>query len=202
MSHNAPSMTNARATGWTYRVMSLVFCFSACCVGCSEPTSKVMGTVTFEGRPLLYGTVNFYDSQGGIHRAEISKGRYVVEGVPVGDVKVAVVSMKQYLAKEERPDPVETLEMFEGGSGKTLSDGVLTEDELRSMFGPPLEEQPPETPQPSSITNNNEPRVNEEDLSHIPMRYVDITTSDLKCTVTLPETVYDIILEREATSQP
>jgi len=153
--------------------------------------------VTLEGRPLHWGTVSFYDGNGGIHRGEIdSKGRYEVSGVPAGEAKVSVISMKEYLP-DAVAKPVATFEALEENSAKMLSNEKISEAQLRAMFGATLEEQKPRKPNSRPSTPEEEPTLKEDDLSHIPMRYADITSSGLACTVELPEHVYDIDLTKE-----
>lgn len=166
-------------------------------VGCGESSSKVSGVVTLDGRPLHWGTVSFYDASGGIHRAEIdSKGRYEISGVPAGAAKVSVISMKQY-RRDEVAKPVATLGTLEGKSAKTLTEGTISEEQLRAVFGPTLEEQNPQKPKPGSGKVAEKRAPKEDDLSHIPMRYADITSSGLACTVQAPEHVYNIDLTKQ-----
>jgi len=164
--------------------------------GCAEPTSKVNGVVTLDGRPLHWGTVSFYDNNGGIHRAEIdAKGRYEISGLPAGAAKVSVVSMKAYLRTGDAK-PVATLQGMEQGSPEMLSEGTITEDKLRSMFGATREEQQAQNPGQIPKQPGVSPAPKEDDLSHIPLRYADITSSGLTCTLEAPQQVYNINLTK------
>jgi hypothetical protein len=75
-------------------------------LGCSASTSKVRGKVTHAGKTVVWGTVTLVDKTGQFHQADIDlEGNYEIENVPVGTVKIAVVS--------PNPNPP-----GRGGSGK------------------------------------------------------------------------------------
>jgi hypothetical protein len=61
--------------------------------GCGGRTTDVSGTVTFKGKPVVYGTVVFFGPDG-LSKSGVLKpdGTYTVVGVPVGACKVAVSS--------------------------------------------------------------------------------------------------------------
>jgi hypothetical protein len=72
----------------------------------------VSGTVTYKGKPLIFGTVQFEASDKTLKQANIERdGSYSIEGVPVGEAKVAVNSPNpnsgdfQPLQREGRPPP-------------------------------------------------------------------------------------------------
>jgi len=61
-------------------------------VGC-QGTGDVSGKVTFQGKPLVFGTIVFEGSNGALHQGNIAKdGSYVVSGVATGEAKAAVSS--------------------------------------------------------------------------------------------------------------
>ena len=61
-------------------------------IGC-QGRGDVSGRVTFQGKPLVFGTVLFAASDGNSFQANIDKdGRYTVRGLRVGDARVAVNS--------------------------------------------------------------------------------------------------------------
>jgi hypothetical protein len=61
-------------------------------LGCSG-LGDVSGTVTYQNKPVLFGTVLIECADGSIRQGNIEKdGSYTVRGVAAGDVKVAVNS--------------------------------------------------------------------------------------------------------------
>jgi hypothetical protein len=65
----------------------------ALAAGC-QGKGDVSGTVTYEGRPLVFGTVLFEGSDGGLRQSNIgTDGSYTVRGVATGEAKVAVSSL-------------------------------------------------------------------------------------------------------------
>jgi hypothetical protein len=80
-------------------------------VGCAG-RGDVSGKVTYKGKPLVFGTVQFEASDKTIKQANIEKdGSYSIPGVPVGEAKVAVSSLNpqssdfQPLQREGQPPP-------------------------------------------------------------------------------------------------
>jgi hypothetical protein len=62
-------------------------------VGCAG-RGNVSGKVTYQGRPLAWGTVQFEGSDHIVKQANInSDGTYTVPGVATGDAKIAVSSV-------------------------------------------------------------------------------------------------------------
>jgi hypothetical protein len=79
-------------------------------VGCGR--GDVAGKVTYQGKPLVFGTVQFEASDKTIKQANIEQdGSYSIPGVPIGEAKVAVSSDNpqggafQPLAREGMPPP-------------------------------------------------------------------------------------------------
>ena len=69
---------------------SVVLFGSLAALGCGGGVGDVSGTVTYQGKPLDGGSVQF-QSGGKTVSAEISKvGKYALAGVPVGSAKVTV----------------------------------------------------------------------------------------------------------------
>jgi len=61
-------------------------------VGC-QGKGDVSGKVTYKGKPLAFGTVQFEGSDGGLRQGNIeTDGSYFVSGVATGEAKVAVSS--------------------------------------------------------------------------------------------------------------
>lgn len=70
------------------------------------------GKVTYQGKPVVWGTVQFEDAEGMLRQANIAPdGTYSVAGLAAGDAKVAVSSINpassdfQPRAAEGRPAP-------------------------------------------------------------------------------------------------
>ena len=79
--------------------------------GCGR-TGDVSGQVSFKGKPLVCGTVQFEASDKTFKQGIINRdGSYSIDGVPVGEAKVAVNSPNpksgdfQPLHREGRPPP-------------------------------------------------------------------------------------------------
>jgi len=65
----------------------------ALAAGCGGP-GDVSGTVTYQGKPLVWGTVQFEGSDGILKQSNItSDGTYSIRGVASGEAKVAVSSI-------------------------------------------------------------------------------------------------------------
>jgi hypothetical protein len=61
-------------------------------VGCQKH-GDVSGRVTYQGKPLVFGTVQFEASDGSLKQANINPdGTYSIQGVHIGEVKAAVNS--------------------------------------------------------------------------------------------------------------
>jgi hypothetical protein len=86
-------------------------CLTLAAVGCGG-RGNVSGKVTYNGRPLVFGTVQFEASDKTIKQANIEPdGSYSIPRVPVGEAKVAVSSDNprssafQPLQREGMPPP-------------------------------------------------------------------------------------------------
>jgi len=63
--------------------------------GCSPSMTKVKGKVTFQGKPVVWGSVTLADAKGQFYQGEINlDGTYEIENVPPGPVKIGVYSPK------------------------------------------------------------------------------------------------------------
>jgi hypothetical protein len=85
------------------------FLFILLLAGCGG-TGDVSGKVTYKGKLLVFGTVQFEASDKSFKQGNIDRdGSYFIEGVPVGEAKVAVNSPNpkggdfQPLHREGRP---------------------------------------------------------------------------------------------------
>src|SRR5262245_17283754 len=63
-----------------------------CALGCGG-TATVPGTVKYQGKPVVYGSVVFLDSKNTARSGVITaEGTYTVEGVLPGSVQIAILS--------------------------------------------------------------------------------------------------------------
>lgn len=61
--------------------------------GCGPGLSSVSGKVTYQGKPVVWGSVTLKAADGSIHQIGINTdGTYRLEGVPAGPAVVAVSS--------------------------------------------------------------------------------------------------------------
>ena len=62
-------------------------------VGCGSGTGAVTGRVTFQGKPVVSGSVVMLGADNKLVSGPLdAEGRYAINGVPLGTVQVAVVS--------------------------------------------------------------------------------------------------------------
>ena len=72
------------------RLLLLVILAGVC--GCGK-TATVAGKVSYQGRPVIHGSVTFLSADKTARSAAIGPdGSYAVEGVPPGIVKIGVIS--------------------------------------------------------------------------------------------------------------
>jgi hypothetical protein len=79
--------------------------------GCGSH-GNVSGTVSYQGKPLVWGTVQFEGSDGIVRSGNIdTDGHYTISGVATGEAKVAVSSINpkssdfQPMQREGAPPP-------------------------------------------------------------------------------------------------
>jgi hypothetical protein len=77
-------------------VFFLILAVLLCASGCAEQKATVKGTVTYKNSPLTSGEVRFIGKTGTVPRAALiaSDGSYQIDDAPLGEVHVAVVSLK------------------------------------------------------------------------------------------------------------
>jgi hypothetical protein len=94
-----------------------------CLVGCGPSTAKVSGTVTYNGKPVVWGSVNLRDAKGQTYQAQIQPdGKYLIDQAAWGKHAVMVFS----------PDP---LPPSTGAPRKEALSGALKEKmELRAKW--------------------------------------------------------------------
>ena len=80
-------------------------------LGCGR-YGDVAGKVTYQGKPLVFGTVQFEASDRTFKQANIDKdGSYAIRGLPIGEAKAAVNSPDpsssdfQPMVREGQPPP-------------------------------------------------------------------------------------------------
>jgi|SRR5262249_43502466 len=88
--------------------------------GCGEGgTATVSGKVVYKGAPVTFGAVAIYGADGKTASGRIdADGHYTVEKVPIGDVKVAVLT----------PNPT-TPKVFSKGGFKSKSKGKVKDSD-------------------------------------------------------------------------
>jgi hypothetical protein len=75
------------------RLTATLALLSLAALGCAGK-GDVSGKVTYKGKPLVFGTVQFEGSDGMLRQANIERdGSYSVRGVATGEAKVAVSSL-------------------------------------------------------------------------------------------------------------
>ena len=86
---NSTRWNPARSLAYWVTKSGLLLLFTAGCQG----TGSVSGKVTFQGKPLVYGTVLLIGSDNASVQAEIQKdGQYSASGLAAGEVMIAVNS--------------------------------------------------------------------------------------------------------------
>lgn len=82
--------------------------------GCGPRAANLVGKVTYQGKPVVYGTVTVMAADGSIHQIGINPdGTYSIDRVPVGPATVSVSSpdpapsarAKQLGESDSRPRP-------------------------------------------------------------------------------------------------
>jgi hypothetical protein len=99
------------APGCSFCRLAAVALLALAALGCGG-RGDVSGKVTYKGKPLVFGTVQFEASDKSFKQGTINEdGTYSVEGVPVGEAKAAVNSPNpnsgdfQPLIREGQPPP-------------------------------------------------------------------------------------------------
>lgn len=117
-----------------FLALGCLACILAGCTG-GETITKAGGIVTFKGKPLSTGTVEFYPVEGGRTANAVinSDGTFTIsyrqpgDGLPPGEYKVAVISVKEKSSKrrekaEENVDgSYDESEIYAAPSGKSVS---------------------------------------------------------------------------------
>jgi hypothetical protein len=76
-----------------FRLIALVALLTLAVTGCGR-RGDVAGKVTYKGKPLVFGTVQFEGSDHLVKQGNInSDGTYSVRGVTTGEAKIAVSSI-------------------------------------------------------------------------------------------------------------
>jgi hypothetical protein len=76
--------------------------FYAGWAGSGSATAEVSGRVTFEGKPVGFGTIVMVPERGsGVGTGTIKDGAYVIPTAPVGRVRISIVGSK--IPFEQRP---------------------------------------------------------------------------------------------------
>ena len=102
------------------RLVPLVALVVLC--GCGR-TAKITGKVTYQGRPVVYGSVIFLSADKTVRSCAIEPdGSYTIEGVPTGEVKVGVASPDPSRGRSatRRRKPVEAGRKETGSQGPAV----------------------------------------------------------------------------------
>ena len=72
---------------------ALLMALAALTADCGPGSATAAGKVTFQGKPVVWGSVTLVAADGSVHQAGIEPdGTYTVPNVPVGTAKVGVES--------------------------------------------------------------------------------------------------------------
>lgn len=134
--------------------------------GCGPRVADVTGTVAYKDKPVTSGTVTMVGKDGVPMQTEIKEdGKYELRSVPVGDVRIAVSSPPLEVKKSGRK-----IDRVDPNTGEKIDTKGL---EL-ALPGTDLQK---------------------KTWQAIPLKYSDITQSDLKYTVTSGPNTHAIKLE-------
>jgi hypothetical protein len=102
-------LCSAPVRSFSFRVVAAALLTSAA-IGCGG-RGNASGKVTYKGKPLVWGTVQFEGSDGVVKHGNIQPdGTYTVEGVATGTAKAAVSSINptssdfQPIQREGQPE--------------------------------------------------------------------------------------------------
>jgi hypothetical protein len=89
--------------GWRIRLALL--CLLAMAAGCGRAKGIVSGKVSYNGKPVVFGMVQAFGSDGLPVSALIQPdGRYTLPPLPVGETRIAVSSSDPTLGSKRRPN--------------------------------------------------------------------------------------------------
>lgn len=159
-------------------VSTLAVALLVASVGCGGPArGDVTGTVTMNGKPVVYGTITFIGEDGITKAATITPdGKYSVYGVVVGTATIVLDSPKPPVAEAPAAGG------GRGGRGR----GRGTDPELPTD-APPVERDPD--------TQNTVSEEVAKKWFPIPKEYTDNTRSTLKYTVQPGANTHDVVLK-------
>ena len=89
--------------------LAVFLCQAGCGKGASTPVGEAFGKVTFEGKPVKEGRVNFRNEQTGIEDDALLKadGTYALKNpLPVGEYKVTVTPLIVHKQDDPKGGPV------------------------------------------------------------------------------------------------
>lgn len=93
---------------------ALLVALSGC--GGDVPRGKLHGTVKYQGKPVAHGTLIFLGSDNQTYPADLGKdGRYTVDRIPFGSIKVAIQQSPARPAPKNDPGAARA----KGGMGET-----------------------------------------------------------------------------------
>jgi hypothetical protein len=146
----------------------LLSAVSLAAAGCGKGQGDITGKVSYQGKPLAFGTVSIMDSRGQVQYAKIqSDGSYRFEKVPPGEATLVVVCQ----------DP-KAPQVLSAASGR----GEGPKARSRTLFK----------------AGEAAPKPGGTKLSLIPLEYGDFTKSNLKRTVESGTNQFDLDLKGPA----
>lgn len=135
--------------------------------GCGEGTGDLTGTIMHKGKAVASGSISAVGADGIPHGGSIGPdGRYTLTGLPVGEVKITVVS----------PNPAK--------SGRADGRGAGARGEGRGKEARAMPKRDDPTPDPEAAKN----------WFPVPDTYADIARTPLRATVKRGPTAHDIDL--------
>jgi hypothetical protein len=151
-------MTNTRR-------LLVVLPFLALASGCSPGVCDVSGKVTYQGKPVVCGTVIFVGPDGMTKAANINQdGTYLVKAVGVGHARVGVVSQ----------DPARPLDPYKAEKTHGKDAVEPTDDSGRDPNAGRVFKNPP-----ADRSNWTEPNVDRSKWTPLPRKYEYVHTSGL-----------------------
>jgi hypothetical protein len=103
----------------------IVSAFAMIALGCGGGKTNVKGSVTANGKAVVWGSVTLIDATGAYHQGDIDlQGNYEIQGVPTGTVKIGVSS----------PNPALTSGRGGAGGRGQPKGGAGASDDPREKF--------------------------------------------------------------------
>jgi hypothetical protein len=148
------------------RLLTAVFLLAAflCLAGCGSSSNKVVGKVTYQGKPVPGGIVVFYGANKWTGSSAIEEdGSYTIDKPPTGSVKITVDTSTVRPAKLPPNAPKQLADM----------------KDMSKMPAAPKGMQPPEMPEAAKNSPLYNPKLTANRYVAIPEKYADPEKSGL-----------------------